>query len=160
MSEERLIPIGRSLSLDLARAVADGTLAAGRKAGLLPLTVVVLDAGGRVVVMKREDGCGVIRMDVALGKANAALGMGVAGRTIRDRLAQRVGFQTALAAAADGRFAPVPGGVLILDANRRAIGAVGLSGDASDKDESAAIEGIKATGGMAEPAEGWQVAGL
>ena len=43
--------------------------------------------------MNREDGCAVIRMDIAVGKANAALGMGMASRTIRDRLAQRVGFQ-------------------------------------------------------------------
>jgi hypothetical protein len=41
--------------------------------------------------------------------------MGMASRTIRDRMAQRPAFQSALAAAADGEFIPVPGGVLILD---------------------------------------------
>ena len=72
-------------------------------------------------------------------------------------------FQGALGTAADGRFIPVPGGVLILDAKGIAIGAVGVSGDASDKDEYAAIEGIRAAGFGSEPAEPnpeWRKAGL
>jgi hypothetical protein len=43
------------------------------------------------------------------------------------------------------------------------IGAVGVSGDASDKDEYAAIAGIRAAGYLPhpeEPVEGWHHAGL
>ena len=35
----------------------------------MPQTVVVLDAGGHVVAAKREDGSGIIRFEVAVGKA-------------------------------------------------------------------------------------------
>lgn len=153
MSEELLIPVASSLSLAQASAVLDATLAAGRSVSLLPLTVVVLDAGGNLVAMKREDGSGIFRFEIARGKAGAALGMGMSGRTIRDRLAQRVGFQAAAAMASGGEFVPVPGGVLILDAQRQAVGAVGVSGDASDKDEYAAVEGVKAAGLTPDPAE-------
>ena len=41
---------------------------------------------------------------------------------------------------------PVPGGVLVLDGDGRAFGAVGISGDTSDKDEACAIHGIRDAG--------------
>ena len=42
-----------SLSLSQARAIIDGTLAAGSNSSFKPLTVVVLDAGGHVVAAER-----------------------------------------------------------------------------------------------------------
>ena len=90
-----------------------GPAARPREAGLLPLTVVALDAGGKPVAMQSEDGSGLLRFDIAFGKAWGALGMGISSRLIRDRLAARPAFQAALAAASDGRFVPVPGGVLV-----------------------------------------------
>ena len=44
-----------------------------------------------------------------------------------------------------------PGGVLIRDAEGKIIGAVGISGDTSDKDETCAIAGIEAAGLKADP---------
>ena len=89
--------------------------------------------------------------------------MGVATRSLRDRLADRPAFQNALAAASGSRFVPVPGGVLIRDDEARVIGAVGISGDTSDKDEYCAIRGIAAAGLASEPAEpapDWAGSGL
>lgn len=152
-----------SLSLKTAERIADAALAAGRDAGLLPLTVVVLDAGGVTVVHKRQDGSGILRGDIAAGKAWGALGMGISSRTIRDRLKDRPAFQSALAAASQGRFIPVPGGVLVRNATGDIIGAVGISGDASDKDEYAAIAGVIAAGLTPHPeapADNWRDAGL
>ncbi|WP_420402363.1 GlcG/HbpS family heme-binding protein [Nisaea sp.] len=163
MSGYFLVDVASTLTLEQARAVCDGTLAAGREAGLLPLTVAVLDSGANLVHFQREDGCGTVRGDIAIGKAAAALGMGIPSRTIRDRLKDRPAFQSAIAAASDGRFIPVPGGVLILNAAGQAVGAVGVSGDASDRDEFAAIAGIKSAGlspNPPEPADNWQDASL
>jgi len=160
---EHLRPIHSSLSLEAAEHIIDAALAARRKESLMPLVVAVLDSGGNLVAYKREDGSGVLRFDIAFGKAWACLGMGMSTRLIRDRLAQRPAFQGALASVSDGRFIPVPGGVLILDKKGTAIGAVGISGDASDKDEYCAIEGIRAAGLGSEPAEPdpeWRKAGL
>ena len=140
------------VSLDAAVTIVDTALARGREAGMMPLTVAVLDAGGHIVAVKREDGSGILRADVAIGKAWGALGMGSSSRLIRDRLADRPAFQNALAAASGGRFIPVPGGVLIREqAGGPPIGAVGISGDTSDKDEYCAIEGIKAAGLVPDP---------
>jgi len=160
---EHLKAVQSSLALAAAARIVDEALAIRAKEGLLPLAVAVLDAGGNLVAYKREDGCGVLRYDIAFGKAWAALGMGMSTRLIRDRLKERPAFQGALAAAAGGRFIPVPGGVLVLDAAGAAIGAVGISGDASDKDEYCAIAAIAAAGLGSEPAQphpDWRSAGL
>jgi uncharacterized protein GlcG (DUF336 family) len=151
------------MPLASAEKIADQAIAAGRDAGLLPLVVAVLDAGGHLVVLKREDGAGILRADIAIGKAWGALGMGMSSRTIRDRLRDRPAFQGALAAASDGRFIPVPGGVLVLNDSREVIGAVGISGDASDKDEYAAIVAVQHAGlspHPEQPPENWRSAGL
>jgi uncharacterized protein GlcG (DUF336 family) len=160
---EQLRAVHSSLSLSSAVRIVDEAIAVRIKEGLLPLAVAVMDAGGNLVAFKREDGCGLMRFDVAFGKAWAALGMGMPTRLIRDRMASRPAFQGALAVASGGRFIPVPGGVLILDATGQAIGAAGISGDASDKDEFCAIAAIGAAGFGSDPAEPdpkWRDAGL
>jgi uncharacterized protein GlcG (DUF336 family) len=147
------------LSLAQASTIVDAALAAGRAAGFEPLTVAVLDAGGHLLALKREDGSGILRPQIAIGKAWGALGMGVSSRTLSRRLAERTAFQGALVAASDGRFVAVPGGVLVRDLQGLVIGAVGISGDTSDKDEYAAISGVRAAGLEPEPAtpvENWQ----
>jgi len=155
---EKLIAIHSSLALSDADKIITHALKLRQSYGLLPLAVVILDSGGNMVAFKREDGCGILRHDIAIGKAWASLGMGMATRQIRDRLANRPTFQAALSVASGGRFIPTPGGVLILSVQGIAIGSVGISGDASDKDEFCAIEAIKLAGFKPEPpapAEGW-----
>jgi len=152
-----------SMPLATAEKIADAAFEAGAEAKLLPLTVAVLDVGGHLVVLKRQDGSGNLRADIAIGKAAGALGMGISSRTIRDRLKDRPAFQSAIAAASDGRFIPVPGGVLALNHKGDVIGAIGISGDASDKDEYAAITGVHAAGLKShpeQPAPDWKEAGL
>ena len=163
MTEPKLYDLKADLTLAAADAIIDAALAAGRAEGMLPLTVAVLDTGGHLVALKREDGSGILRVDIATGKAWGALGMGIPSRTISERLGQRPAFQGALVGASDGRFVPVPGGVLVLGPDRQVIGAVGISGDNSDRDEYCAIQGIKAANlasAPADPAEGWQSSGL
>ena len=142
-----------SLSLAEANTIVTGALRLGREAGMLPLTVVALDAGGKLIAAQSEDGSGLLRFDIAFGKAWGALGMGISSRLIRDRLAARPAFQAALAAASDGRFVPVPGGVLVQTGEGVTIGAVGVSGDTSEKDEYCAVEAIRSAGLAPEPAE-------
>jgi uncharacterized protein GlcG (DUF336 family) len=144
----RLLP---TLPLENASAIVDESLRIGRRENMLPLTVVVLDAGGKIIASKSEDGSGILRFDIALGKAWGALGMGISSRLIRDRLGARPAFQNALAAASGGRLIPVPGGVLVENDDWHTIGAVGISGDTSQKDEYCAIEAIKFAGLKSEP---------
>lgn len=141
-----------SLPLATASVIVDEALRLGRAENMLPLTVVVLDAAGKLIAVKCEDGSGLLRFDVAFGKAWGALGMGISSRRIRDHLATRPTFLDALATASGGRMIPVPGGVLIENDKGETIGSVGISGDTSEKDEYCAIGGIHTAGLASEPA--------
>jgi uncharacterized protein GlcG (DUF336 family) len=136
-----------NVTLAQASIVVDTAIAKGRELSLAALTVVVLDSGGHMVAMKREDKSGILRTDIATGKAWGTLGMGFGGREFARRAAGGGGlFLTALMAASDGRVVPAPGGVLIRDAAGDIAGAVGISGDTSDKDEICAVAGIAKAG--------------
>lgn len=135
-----------SVTLSQADRIAEAALASGRRRNAQPLTVVVLDAGGHIVVMKRSDNSGILRCEIAFGKAWGALGMGLPSRTLFARAADNPNFFAALAAASGGRVVPNPGGVLLRDAGGRVIGAVGISGDTADMDEDCAMDGIREAG--------------
>ena len=55
-------------------------------------------------------------------------------------------FFNAIAASAQGKFIPQTGAVLILDADGRALGAVGASGGTGDEDELICSAGVEAAG--------------
>jgi uncharacterized protein GlcG (DUF336 family) len=135
-----------ALGLDTADAIANACLAAGRDSGFAPLTVAVLDAGGHTIVMKRGDGSGILRCEIAFGKAWGALGMGLSSRALAKRSAAAPMFFQAISAVSEGRLIPVPGGVLIRDADKRIVGAIGVSGDTSDNDEICAVKAVACAG--------------
>ncbi len=134
------------LSLELANRIVEGALKHGRKTSCAPLTVAVLDAGGHLIAFQREDRSGILRPDIAVGKAWGALGMGTSSGALADRLAGNPAFLNALAAMSQGRVVPAAGGVLIHQSDGDVIGAVGISGDRSEKDEACAVAGIHAAG--------------
>jgi uncharacterized protein GlcG (DUF336 family) len=140
-----------SVTLSQASTIVDVTLKKARDSNLAPLTVAVLDSGGHLVAFKREDKSGILRFDIAYGKAWGALGMGFGSRTLAGRAAKTPQFFTMLAAASHGRMVTNPGGVLIKDASGNIVGACGISGDTSDKDEMCAVAGIEAAGLKADP---------
>ncbi|HXP31948.1 MAG TPA: heme-binding protein [Stellaceae bacterium] len=132
------------LTLAKAAIIVDKALEYGRTLKLKPLTVAVLDAGGHLVALKREDGSSILRPQIAEGKAWGVLGMGFGGREFARRAQTAPVFLTALMAASGGRIVPVPGGVLIRSGDAAVLGAVGISGDTSEQDEACAVYGIKA----------------
>jgi len=111
-----------TLNLDTARSIIAGARAHGSSAGLKPLTVVVLDAGGHVVAAEREDGSSMKRFEIGFGKAYGALSLGMGSRSIMVRAEQQPYFVAAVTSA------------------------VGITGDTSDNDEAAAVAGIQSAG--------------
>src|ERR1700688_4235931 len=103
------------MSVPLAQpsTIVDVALKKARETNLAPLTVAVLDAGGHLVAFKREDKSGILRFDIAFGKAWGALGMGFGSRTLAGRAAKTPQFFTMLAAASHGFNVTNPRGVLI-----------------------------------------------
>src|SRR6202140_4433661 len=123
-----------SVTLAQASTMVDAALKKGRETNCAPLTVAVLDAGGHLVAFKREDRSGILRFDIAFGKAWGALGMGFGSRTLAERAASTPQFFTMLAAASGGRMITNPGGVLIRSARGDVTWFFGISAGISDKD--------------------------
>jgi uncharacterized protein GlcG (DUF336 family) len=144
-----------SLTLQQATTIVETALRTGRATSCAPLAVAVLDAGGHLKAFAREDGAGIVRPQIAVGKAWGALGMGFGSRALARRVAdgqaQQQAFFAALNAMSDGRVVPAAGGVLVRDAGGDILGAVGISGDTSDKDEACALAGIAAVQLVADP---------
>ncbi|MBH97315.1 MAG: GlcG protein [Rhodospirillaceae bacterium] len=147
------IPLKVLLSLKDANVIVDEALRIARENNMQPMTIVVLDTGGHQIALKREDGSGIIRVQVACAKAYGALGMGKSSRDLGDHVSDRPLFGNSLSVISGGRFATVPGGVLILDDADLVIGAVGVTGDTSARDEYAAIGGIRAAGLKSSPGQ-------
>jgi uncharacterized protein GlcG (DUF336 family) len=137
------------LTLEKANQIIETAINKARELNMAPLTVVVLDAAGHLKAMQREDGASMIRQQIATAKAWGAVNMGVSSRSLAGVAVQRPDFMKALIGLSDGKVMPVPGGVLIRDAENNLIGAIGISGDVSDQDERCAIVGIEAAGFVA-----------
>lgn len=135
-----------AITLSQSRTLIDAALSKGRTLDLKPLSVVVLDPRAAMVAMMSEDGVSQMRARIAYGKANAAIGLGMGTRALMNRAEQQAYFIQAVNGVAGGDMVPVPGGVLIQNADGVLAGAVGISGDTSDNDEAAAVAGIKAAG--------------
>lgn len=135
-----------TLTLAQANRIIEVALAKAREMKVKPLSVAVLDAAGHVRSLQREDGASMFRNDVAVGKAWAAVGMGVASRTLLQRAKENPQFFGALSATAQGKFLPQTGAVVIKDKDGAVLGAVGASGGTGDEDEAVCIAGVEAVG--------------
>ena len=103
-----------SIRLEAANRIISQALRVARERNLAPITICVLDRGGHLVSAQREDDSAILRFEIAFGKAWASLGVGHSSRFLQDKLAtQRPRFLDAMAAASNGRFIPVAGGVLV-----------------------------------------------
>ena len=128
-----------------ARTIIDTAIAKGEEMGFKPLSVVVLDAGGHVKAFHRADGAAPGRFGIAHGKAYGAVMLGMPGSAQMARAEQQPYFMAAVNGVYGGQVVPVPGGVLV-KAEGRVIGAVGVTGDTSDNDVIAAMAGLAAAG--------------
>src|SRR5712675_313285 len=134
------------LTLAQANRIIEGALANARSLKIKPLAVAVLDEAGRIKSVQREDDASMFRIDVAMGKAWASVGMGASSRTLLQRAKDNPQFFGALAATAQGKFLPQTGAVVIKDAAGNVLGAAGASGGTGEEDEAVCIAGVEAAG--------------
>jgi uncharacterized protein GlcG (DUF336 family) len=107
------------MKLEVAQKILAATLAHARGRSMQPLAVAVLDARGSPRALAAEDGTSLRRSDIAIGKAHGALAMGLGSRTLMKRAELQPHFIAAVTHAVGGSLIPVPGGVLIRDADGR-----------------------------------------
>ena len=140
------------LTLDMANKIVSGAINHAREISAAPLCVAVLDNRGIVRALQTEDGCALLRPDIAQGKAWGSIGLGVSTRSMRSAFEAKPDMNPAFYSfmnLAGGRLVPSPGGVFIMEGDE-VIGAIGVSGDHPDVDEACAVAGIEAIGLIAQ----------
>ena len=135
-----------SVTLNEAERIIDAVLARARQLACRPMSVAVTDPGAHVTAFKKEDGSAMMRFEMAMGKAHAALALGRSSSLVRLRAEERPLFMSYLMSASDGKIFAEGGGMLIRDARGELIGAVGVTGDTQERDEELAAHGIRAAG--------------
>jgi uncharacterized protein GlcG (DUF336 family) len=135
-----------SLTLNQANQIIQAALALSYQKSYRPMAVVVLDDSGHLKAAQRQDGASMFRVDIATGKAWAAVAMGASSRVLTQRAADMPAFFGALAATGQGKFIPQTGAVLIKDDSGAVIGAVGASGGTGDEDEEICMAGVASAG--------------
>ncbi|WP_294536126.1 heme-binding protein [uncultured Rhodoblastus sp.] len=134
------------IGLEQANAIIAAAFAKGQALALKPLTVAVLDAGGHLIALQRQDGASILRPQIAIGKAGGALALGVSSRKIGEMAAERPTFIASLGPISAQGVIPAAGGIILLDETGATVGAVGITGDTSDNDETCALAGAAAAG--------------
>lgn len=130
------------IRLEQAQRIVAGALEYAAGNAMQPICIVVLDERGELKASAAMDGTSLKRSHIARGKADGAIALGMGSRSLFKRAKEQPYFIAAATQATGGSLIPVPGGVLIRDADRKILGAVGISGCTSDNDEAAALAGI------------------
>ena len=134
------------LTLKQANTIIEKGFAKAREMKIKPLGIVVLDDSGHIISAQREDGASMFRLDVAQGKAWAAVAMGASSKALAKRAKDNPNFFVTLAATASGKFLPQTGAALIKNGKGEIIGAAGGSGGTGEEDEACCVAGIEAAG--------------
>ena len=141
----------RGITLEEANTIIAGALARAAELGLKPLSVIILDAGGRVKAFQKQDGASLLRFEIAYGKAFAALGLGRSSKLVLQKYRDKPMFMENLQQLSDGPLFLEGGAQLILDEHGEVVGAVGITGDVNERDDEVAMDGIRAAGFHVDP---------
>ena len=120
----------------------------------MPLSISILDTTGNAKYVLNQDGTGLMRNGISFGKAWTCLSMGFSSRDLSHNLRDRASFLGSLSTASDGKMIFAPGGVLLRDSDTlKVVGAIGISGDTSYRDEYVAITAAQRCGFATSPSE-------
>jgi uncharacterized protein GlcG (DUF336 family) len=137
-----MTPYGMNIGLDAAKKAVAAAEAEAKKNGWF-MAIAVVDTGSRLVAFERMDNTQIGSIDIALGKATTANNLRRPTKALQDAIAQ---------GGINLRFLSAPGvmtlegGVPII-ADGKVIGAIGVSGAASNQDAECAMAGASAAVG-------------
>ena len=157
-----IVPGTPALTLEAADHMSNVALNECAARSFRPVSVCVLDPSGRTLVQKTMVACATLAPDLAQAKARTCVGFHISSRQFRDGYINSEGLgakmpqalaMSIVGASAQQAVASFPGGVLCRDSANNVVGAIGVSGAASDEDEHCAILGAQAVGLITEPAK-------
>jgi len=127
---------GLPITLDQAKKVMAGAEAEAKKNNW-PVAIVILDAGGQIVMMQRLDNTQWGSSDIAKEKARSAVALRRPTKALQDAIAQG-GVNLRFLSTG---FSVLEGGIPII-ADGKIIGSIGVSGVMSNQDAQTAQAGI------------------
>ena len=133
------------LTLTVAVAIIDASLAKAREMNLAPMCIAVVDAGGNLMALKREDECTIVRSDLAIAKAWGSVAFGISGSELEERAQRRPWFLGSVSTLMQGKIVPVAGS-LPIRRDGALIGAVGATGAIGTDDEICLHAALASTG--------------
>ena len=139
MAQDGPIPYGPPIGLEVAKKAMAAAEAEATK-NKWPVVICILDSTGHIVMLQRLDNTQYGSLVVAEGKARTALDFRRPSKALQDTIGTgggKLGFLSF------SNITAVQGGVLIT-AEGKIIGAIGVSGVMSDQDEQIALAGAAA----------------
>ena len=133
------MPYGPSITLEAAKKAVAAAEAEAKKNNWW-MAIAVVDTAGKLVAFERMDNTQMASIEIALGKATSANNLKRPTKVLQDALA---------AGGAGVRFLALPGALPIeggipIVADGKIIGAIGVSGAASNEDAVCATAGAAA----------------
>lgn len=132
-------PYGPAITLEQAKRAMTAAEAEARKNNW-SVAIVIVDSAGQMVMMQRLDNTQYANVGIADGKAKTAVNFRRPTKALEDAIA---GGGAGLQLLALEGITPLEGGVLII-AENRIIGGIGVSGVTSTQDAQIANAGIAA----------------
>lgn len=133
-------PYGMPISLDQAKKAMAAAEAEAKKNNW-NMVIAIVDSGGHLVMLERMDNTQFGSVDVAREKAHAAAAFRRPTKAFQDLIAQGGAHLRLLNITGDAGV--LEGGVpVVIDG--KVIGAIGVSGAASDQDAQVATAGVNA----------------
>lgn len=132
-------PYGAPMSLDAAKKAMAAAEAEAKKNNW-PVAIAILDTTGSLVMLQKLDSTQTGSVDIAIGKARTALDFRRPTKALQDVVA---GGGAGLRLLSARNVMALEGGVPVV-VDGKIVGAVGVSGVASDQDAQVAMAGAAA----------------
>jgi len=135
-----------NISLATANKIIAATIEQAREAESTPVAVVIVDRGGHMVAVQREDGSGNMRPILSLRKATTSLLLNISSGTLAGFSERQARTFDILQTGLDNEIMAIPGGVIIRDKDNAPIGAVGISGGSLSEEVEFVVKAIEGVG--------------
>jgi glc operon protein GlcG len=132
------------LTLEMAEQAVRAAQVRSHELGT-PMTVSVVDEGGRLVLCARGDGTGFFTPETSRAKAVAAAAFRRSTTELAELAAKGSAFWKTVPVVLEGQALPTPGATPIVRGGR-IIGAVGCGGGTGEQDQQCADAGAAAVG--------------
>ena len=130
------------LTLEMAEQALRATQARARELGT-PMTVTVVDEGGRLVLCARADATGFFTPETSRAKAVAAAAFRRSTTELAELAAKGSAFWKTVPVILEGQALPTPGGTPLVRGGR-VIGGIGCGGGTGEQDQQCADAGAVA----------------